>query len=205
MQKWDVPARILETLLLTAIIIQAVIYWDQVDEMRIDRRAWVAAGSVKGFPKSDEPFRWTVVIANTGKTFAKHINVAGVGGWYSKGQHPDFVKEIKQSAATRDPDKISDVLLAPNGTTESTSEQKEEIPILSTKGIETIKGEIIQGQISFMFFGQITYDDIFGHHHWLIFCNKLGYDKRRTENEGWGWDVCKEWNDTGDGPPKVPY
>lgn len=112
-------ARSLQLLLLFAVTMQGVLR-NQVQEMRIDRRAWVGV-SIKGFPKPNEPFRITIVLANSGKTFAKHVNLAGHARRYEQGQAPNFRQETKEAANKRNPEKINDTLLAPNATAENTT------------------------------------------------------------------------------------
>src|SRR5437899_1365036 len=80
--KWGIPALVLEALLLATIIIQAKLYWDQIEEMRIDRRAWASVRDIKGFPEPTKVFRPTVFVTNTGRTFAKHLKVVAAGRSY---------------------------------------------------------------------------------------------------------------------------
>jgi hypothetical protein len=187
---------VVDVLILGAIITQAVIYYDQVDEMRIDRRAWMATSSITGIPQEKELFRPRVSVTNTGRTFAKNIQIHSAGDFVAPGHLPDFYSRLKEVAEEHSANGASRVLMSPNGQTFTTLEAKEE----NRQTSDSIEG-LKKGTIKFFIYGQILYDDIFNHPHWLIFCDTLEYNPREPENGGWFYAVYKKYNDTGDGQP----
>jgi hypothetical protein len=202
MERWDIPARIIEFLLLVTIIIQAILFWDQIKEMRLDRRAWVSVHNTKGFPKVGEYFRITCVFTNTGRTFAKHIRTVIGSGIYEVA--PNFPEAMSNVAKILDPEIVSDTLLAPNALMEATSKPTR-VEKISEADFNNLRSEISEGKRIFLIYGQITYEDIFSHPHWLTFCERLVYDPLQSDNDGWSWGTYAKWNDTGDGDPPVRY
>ena len=94
--------------------------------MRLDRRAWASLRDVRGFPEITKVFRPTIFVINTGRTFARHLNVVGRGQGYKPSQETKFAVEIEQVLKKRNPDIVSDVLLAPNAVVQTTLDQTPE-------------------------------------------------------------------------------
>ena len=68
------------------------------DNARLDQRAWVYVQAVRGSPESAKPFLVTVTIVNTGRTFAKNIDIVNVGHSFTPEQTPDYAGEIRKAA-----------------------------------------------------------------------------------------------------------
>lgn len=175
-------ARSLQLLLLFAVTMQGVLR-NQVQEMRIDRRAWVGV-SIKGFPKPNEPFRITIVLANSGKTFAKHVNLAGHARRYSKDKHLILGRKQKK-LQINEILKRSMILSWHLTLLRKIQPGSNDTATLSETEVEALKNDLSHANVNFLSFGQVTYEDIFGHNHWLIFCYALVYDQRQSENGGW--------------------
>ena len=190
-----------DVLVFVAVALYAVMAYQQWKEMKLDRRAWVSIQSIKGFPEAMKPFRVTLVVANTGRTFAKHLTIVATDHYYGPDETPNFSTEIKEEAKKGDREMISDALLAPNAAVEATLNQQDKMVAISEKGVDESKNAIREGKSRFLLFGQATYQDIFGHQHWLIFCYRLLYEPLQTENGGWSWGTYKGYNDTGPGNP----
>jgi hypothetical protein len=188
-----------DVLVFVAVALYAVMAYQQWKEMKLDRRAWVSIQNIKGFPEAMKPFRVTLVVANTGRTFAKHLTIVATGHYYGPDETPNFSAEIKEEAKKGDREMISDALLAPNAAVEATVNQQDKVVAISEKGVDESKNAIREGKSRFLLFGQATYQDIFGHQHWLIFSYRLLYDPLQTENGGWSWGTYKGYNETGPG------
>jgi hypothetical protein len=197
---------IVDVLIFIAVGSYTVVAWQQWTEMKLDRRAWVSVQNINGFPEVGKPFRVTIAVTNTGRTFAKHLKVIATGGAFDAKQTPNFAAEIKQSAERQNPKNISNVLLAPNAVAETTANQRDKtgiVSIASTPDIDALKDAIRNEKVRVLIFGEVTYEDIFHRPHWLIFCDRLVYDPFQSENSGWSWVTYEKWNDTSKGePPK---
>ena len=191
---------IVDAFLLIAIGSYTIVAWEQWKEMKLDRRAWVAVNAVKGMPEAGKPFIVTVVITNTGKTFAKNIDVVATESTVRNGELPDFANGIREAAKMRDPKLISHFLLAPGAFTEQTLESRE-TKSLSDNYITNLKN----GNPRFFVYGQVTYTDIFNHPHWLTFCTYLNFNPSQPEGLQWSYVNYQKYNDTGPGQPPWRY
>lgn len=204
-KRWFAPQVIVNSALAMITIGIGMIYYFQLQQMKrqllIDQRAWVATNGVVGTPEGGKILVTQVNMINSGRTFAKNINVAGALRAYLRGVIPDFENEMRGAAHDRKPQDISQGIIAPNGQTSSTTHPPENAEALTEPDVEALK----KGYAKYFFFGQITYDDIFGKSHWLTFCFKLNYRADRPENGGWSWDCYEKYNDTGDGAPPWKY
>jgi hypothetical protein len=122
-----------DVLVFVAVALYAVMAYQQWKEMRLDRRAWVSIQSIKGFPEAMKPFRVTLVVSNTGRTFAKHLTIVATGHYCGPDETPNFSAEIKEEAKKVDREMISDALLAPNAAVEATLNQQDKMVAISEK------------------------------------------------------------------------
>lgn len=184
-------------LTLIVLIFQLRIYHQQVEEMRLDRRAWIAVDQIRSSPEVGKPFRVSVVITNNGRTFARQCRIVGTSKPIIGSGVPDFAAEIQRGAKKASGD-ASQSLIAPNARHEIILDSsKISSEVVREDGLLKLK----KGVIKIFVFGEITYSDIFNHAHWLTFCQVLSYDSARTENGGWEYFDYKKYNETGDGSP----
>jgi hypothetical protein len=130
----------------------------------LDQRAWVAPDLLDGKAELGKPYTITILIKNTGKTFANHF--IGFVGWTTiqiSDPDPDFDSLLIAEGVSNQ----SVILLSPNGggVTQSLT-----IP----KGGSKLTDDDIQNFNDptriFFFFGKLTYSDIFKCTHWTTFC-----------------------------------
>jgi hypothetical protein len=144
-------------------------------QMRLDQRAWVAVSDVRATDFAiGLPFVITVVFKNTGKTPAEHFRVASALDPIAEGHKPAFA----------DLGAISRGLLLPNGEANVMLNATSQSATGVTKsGLEQVKS----GKLIIYVHGRITYDDVFGCHHWTTFCHFW---------QGKSLGICQEHNDT---------
>jgi hypothetical protein len=147
-----------------------------IDQFHLDQRAWVAVSDIRATNLAiGQPFVVTVVFKNTGKTPAEQMKVASVIDPVAEGQKPDFA----------DPKAISRGLLPPN----AEANVRLDATSKSASGItEAGFDQVNAGKLVIYAHGRVTYDDVFGCHHWATFCYFL--------HNGSSFGVYQEHNDT---------
>ncbi len=146
------------------------------DSSHLDQRAWVATLQVptSSIPKEGEIFHAETPIKNTGRTFARKVDLDTFIFIVNPGGQPDF--NVRNPSS--DPP-IKDMLLSPNGEYGIKFKTKEPLSREETENIKAGGG---------ILYGYITYYDIFDCVHWTIFCFWL-------DPEDWKWKIYKEHND----------
>lgn len=149
------------------------------ENARLDQRAWVSATILTNDnpPKANKALSGSVVIKNSGKTFARRVSLA----WYIqpvwKENAPDFEggAKIEQSSA----------LLSPNA--EYVAKGYSSVPLTQAESDNIKSGEML-----IYTFGKITYTDIFDCPHWTTFCSYL------KPGDWKQYEICLQNNDTDD-------
>jgi hypothetical protein len=142
---------------------------------RLDQRAWMGITQVIGKPEEDKVFDVTIELKNSGKTPANNVVIYNVYDPVPVGDGAHFGWET----------------LVPNkfGTVPPNVERL--FTIHPSKFAKLTKADMDTFNTRTMWVhGRITYDDIFGRHHWLTYCTSL--------TAGWVWAFCSEHNDTDD-------
>jgi hypothetical protein len=184
-----------------AICVQALIYNSQLGEMkksteaatkaaqdtvtlvrdnaRLEQRAWVAPIDAKGRPEAGKPYIVTVTFKNSGRTFAKNVQLVTV---IQIGPSNAIVTDF--DTLERSTKVVSSGLLAPDGICRG-------VPQTATISQEDING-LISGAVKAWVHGRMTYDDIFGNSHWVKFAYRVMPD--------FDFQAIETHNDAGDGP-----
>ena len=177
---------IIGSVLISGIVALAafVSLWTTRKQLRLDQRAWVGIDKPRGTLRLAKPFVVTIVLRNTGKTPARNLAI------------------VETSRSVKKEDKIS--FAHPTISTEPTA------ALLMPGGLQRIRKSIVEGsevtadvitsitkeEYRYVFYGTLTYQDVFGKDHWLRYYFWLSPD-------GQGYIIGPEHNDTGDGkPPK---
>jgi hypothetical protein len=158
----------------------------QIDYIRVDQRAWLAAYDIRGIPKANEIYDISIDIKNTGKTFAKNFWINPVVAPRKKGVIPNFADE--EARAVSDPGQggfISKTFLPPGG---STTVKITVSPKLTAKDVTNF----MSGEMAVWVFGKISYDDVFKCPHWTTFCSVLTLTARGI----WEYSTYSEFNET---------
>jgi hypothetical protein len=149
--------------------------------LRIDQRAWVAPHGASGTPELGQRFVFTVILKNTGKTFAEHCMAA-------------VACRTKELA---DPDPSFDAILSqtPFGIIGLLAPNQEFHYTLPVSGYDKLTQETLDSidtpTSDTLVFGKITYRDIFKSEHWTTFC----YSVRKS---GAPHRIYGTYNDAGD-------
>jgi hypothetical protein len=170
-------------------VVVAIIYGGQLSQMiesnrltresyKLDERAWVAVTAVNGTgPEADKKFMYSVHFVDTGKTPARSVVIHPGDELAPRGQNPNFSVETGA---------VRLGVLSP-----SSERTYDNGPIPPTRNIQTMTKQdldILRTKTLYVH-GKITYDDIFGCHHWITYCAYLKDD--------WsGYAFCSEGNDT---------
>lgn len=151
------------------------IFWNQLNEMQADQRAWMnlSAGKV-GFGK-DQSGQTTVVVpvtvSNTGKTPARHFFSNIVVEKIPNGQSPHFLYEnvprlTDSTGMFRPNTQISLEAALVELDPKDAARQNTRYRVLS----EPERQELLEGKTYIAIYAYSSYDDIFGKHHWDKYC-----------------------------------
>jgi hypothetical protein len=146
-------------------------WYEMRQALLVDQRAWVSVVIPLNFPLEGSSIPASIQITNTGKTPAKDIAGDIFASVLKKGEEPQF------DFSTGHPhNRIYAGAIFPNGQIKVT------IPVVryGPQTAETIvptselRQEIANGESFIIFYGKITYVDIFGSSHWTSFCTGSG-------------------------------
>ncbi len=148
--------------------------------LRQDQRGWVAVTAINSQnpPEINKKFTYAVHLIDTGRTPARNVIVHVGDELLPKGKQPNLLIDSRQ---------VRLGVLSPQSerSYEGNPIPEGRIPITITQeNISALKN------LRLVIHGKITYDDIFGCHHWVTYCSYLRDD--------WsGYAFCPENNDTG--------
>lgn len=159
--------------LAAAAIYQFVIMDGQLDTMRKDQRAWVSL-SPAGDPQVTQDaasgnvtISYSLVLANTGKTLARHSTVQMVVDTVRNGEAPTFAYDHGVNMQT-------DAVVFPNTPVPVVGKMLHKTKIKDHPE-ETILTraeyqDLLDGTQYLVIYAQSSYLDIFGKEHWQHFC-----------------------------------
>jgi hypothetical protein len=156
------------------------------DVMRADQRAWVGIGNITGEPSLNEIWKIVVVYHNSGRTPATHVSGHAVVDPVPKGKNPNF--SYAHDAG------FSGGMIPPGGDYNASM-----VPTISKSTgkpspiTQPLLDAILGDEMRVYIHGEITYDDIFGCRHRMMFCYFS-----HAEPKGFGYGACRQHNDTGD-------
>jgi hypothetical protein len=170
--RWKMFLEVAALLTLLVYTTFAGLQWEAMhDALLVDQRAWVSVVAPTNFPLEGSSIPASIQIANTGKTPAKHIEGDVIATVLKKGEEPSF------DFSTGHPhNRIHAGAIFPNGPINIA------IPVVryGPQAAETVvptpelRQEIANGESFIIFYGKITYFDIFGTSHWTSFCTGSG-------------------------------
>ena len=147
----------------------------------LDQRAWIGVERVDGVPELNKQFVISVMVKNTGKTFAKHVVMSAM----EEGMVDELPLRFDRETAHIKANSIT--LITPNGEynvrVRVTGEGPDpHIENPDQSGLDRIKS----GAFKIYVHGRIDYEDVFRQKHWTIYCFRL---------QNGGWASCQGHND----------
>ena len=170
--RWKILLEVAALLTLLVYTTFAGLQWEAMhDALLVDQRAWLSVVIPLNFSLEDKFIPVSIQIANTGKTPAKEIEGDIVATVLKKGEEPSF------DFSTDHPrNRIHAGVIFPNGPINIT------VPIVrygaqapeAIQPTPALRQEIANGESFIIFYGKITYSDVFGTSHWTSFCTGSG-------------------------------
>jgi hypothetical protein len=161
--------------------IQARIYTSQLDEMRIDQRAWLGVKFVLVQPVLNSPLTWPLIINNSGKTPAKNIRAMVIIRYLPFDSAIDFrtIEEIRAAGIKQIESTplwmafVTGVLFPNDPTTVNQFTYAQGMAGKPQKDIwdSTLQDRYAKGEIYIEMNGRFDYDDAAGNAHWTQICN----------------------------------
>ncbi len=172
-------------------IYQYSIMSGQLDEMRLDQRAWVAVHGIGGSFEVGKPWDIRIFLADTGKTPAINARLSCNVELTQKESDIIFNAQAYGPSTVIAPSNSGTFcVLWPN--------ESEPDPTVHQSLGQEVKDRFSKRIVTAFVYGSVLYDDIYGSHHWLVFCRSMGPD-------GQTWNGCfSHPDDMGDGqfPPQ---
>jgi hypothetical protein len=134
----------------------------------------------------NQPIAAPVELGNSGKTPASHVTGDVVAELLAPEEEPTFVYTKGHPRSH-----IAEITILPNQQMHFSAEVLKRgkgtpRPVLYTSDIQKL---VEAGKLLIVIHGSLTYDDVFGVHHWMHFCSFGG-----SGNVFGGPKGCNEWN-----------
>jgi hypothetical protein len=150
---------------------------------QLDQRAWLGFGEMQAPFEVGKQFLVHFSFMNNGKTPALNVSAKHEVRFIKVGESLQFTYKDVSGEPSR-------TIILPNAGMKADFIANGG-QITSPPMVEAIRAN----QMRIFLYGKATYDDVFGGHHWVTFCD--GFDSR-------GWGACPEYNETGDTQSKNP-
>jgi hypothetical protein len=150
-----------------------------IEQFHLDQRAWLGFGEMQAPLEVGKPFLIHFSFQNSGKTPALNVQEKHEVRPINKGE----ILKFTYKDVTGEP---SRTVVLPNAGFRA--DFPANLGQMTSPQVEDVKS----GKTRIYLYGKATYDDVFGGHHWVTFCNEL--DSR-------GWHACAEYNETDDQKP----
>jgi hypothetical protein len=169
---WKILLEVTAVVVLVVYTTFAGLQWESMhDALLVDQRAWVSVVVPNSFPLEGSSIPASIQIANTGKTPAKDVEGEIVATVLKKGEEPSF------DFSTGHPhNKLYAGAIFPNAPINTTIT----VVRYGSQAPETIvptpelRKQIANGETFIIFYGKITYVDVFGASHSTAFCTGSG-------------------------------
>ena len=169
---WKIFLEVAAVLILLVYTTFAGLQWEAMhDALLVDQRAWVSVVVPTSFPLQGSSIPASIQIANTGKTPAKDVEGDVVATVLKKGEEPPF--DFSTGHAHN---KLYAGAIFPNApitTTITVVRYGSQTPETVVPTPE-LRQQIANGESFIIFYGKITYIDVFGASHSTTFCTGSG-------------------------------
>jgi hypothetical protein len=140
--------------------------------MRVDQRAWVSIVIPTVYPLDGTSIPVVTQIQNTGKTPATGVEGDYVATVLKKGEHP----ALGDFSVGNPHNRLFGGAVFPNSPIPTTLSVVRYGPATAEPIVpdSTLRQDIANGNRFIIFYGKITYHDVFGTQHWTQFCTGSG-------------------------------
>jgi hypothetical protein len=154
-----------------AVIFAALQWYEMRHALLVDQRAWVNVVVPTNFPLEGAFIAVPIQIANTGKTPAKYVEGDLIATLLKKGEEPSFDFSIGHPH-----NRIYAGAVFPNAPLNTALSVVRYGPFTQEAIVPTpeLRQEIGNGESFIIFYGKVTYSDVFGATHWTTFCTGTG-------------------------------
>lgn len=142
-----------------------------IEAARTDQRAWLGFVEAISDATVGRPFSVRCTIKNSGKTPAIKVSVASVLQPVRTNERPDFTTKAQPAPQ---------VVIQANAVMYNDKSATHELPLT-----QPAFNQLMSGDMVIHVFGTISYDDVFGFHHWSQYCVHLDFETKSFPN-------CKE-------------
>jgi len=169
---WKIFLEVAAVLVLVVYTTFAGLQWEAMhDALSVDQRAWISVIVPTNFPLEGSFILASIQITNTGKTPAKDVEGEIVATVLKKGEDPSF------DFSTGHPhNRLYAGALFPNAPLNTAISVVRYGPLAPEPVVPTpqLRQEIAKGDSFIIFYGKISYFDVFGAAHWTQFCTGSG-------------------------------
>jgi hypothetical protein len=164
---------VLESVAVVAALAVLVVYGLQLSvmqhQLRLDQRAWIGFVLPSNFPLDGEVTPATLQVTNFGKTPARQVEGNIIATLMMKIQEPSFDYSVGHPH-----NRFYAGAVFPNSPFPVTInvQRYEGTPKIISPA--DLRKELETGQSYIVFYGEITYEDVFGKKHWTRFCTGSG-------------------------------
>ena len=170
--RWKKRLEIVTLFVAIAAVLFAALQWYEMRQaLFIDQRAWVSVVVPNTFPLEGASIPASFQIANTGKTPAKSVEGDIIATVLKRGEEPAFDFSVGHPH-----NRLYVGAVFPNAPINTTITVVRYGPQGSEAIVPTpeLRQEIALGESFIIFYGKLTYVDVFGTSHWTAFCTGSG-------------------------------
>jgi hypothetical protein len=138
------------------------------ESVRLDQRAWIGVTNITGKPVVGEPLKIRVMYQNTGRTPATAAKKLCFVAVADRGKQPVFPPFDKTMPAADQV--LSRSVIPPNGSNNVTGSLYLKATLAPYPFTQANVESVTNGTVVLYVRALITYDDIFGRHHWVTAC-----------------------------------
>jgi hypothetical protein len=144
----------------------------QINALKVDQRAWVSVPVPSVFPLNGASIPAVTQITNTGKTPARRVEGDVVATVLNKGEEP----ALGDFSIGHPHNRVYVGAIFPGAPIPITITVVHYGPKMAETIVpdDTLRQDIANGKRFILFYGRITYYDVFGAQHWTQFCTGSG-------------------------------
>jgi hypothetical protein len=145
---------------------------EQAHALKVSQRAWLVPASAEIVElENNKDFRLIQTVFVNGQTPARNVVIDGKIMAWREGETIPQEKSFEEK-----PEKPKGILVRSGGSYKAVFHWDEVGPsmVIDRKTVEEIRSETLQVRL----YGNVWYDDIFDHHHWVKFCSQYDWEEK---------------------------